>query len=123
MNSSMIVERLKEFSPEVIYIFGSVAKGEERKGSDIDIAFYSNCEQTALGIYTAAQELAIKLNRDVDLVDLRRVGSVLQKEIVEHGKVIFEKSASFRSEMELKIIKNYVKFCEERKSLIENFEV
>lgn len=123
MNSSIIVESLKEFSPEVIYIFGSVAKDEERRGSDIDIAFYSNSEHTALKIYNVAQELAIKLNRDVDLVDMRRVGSVLQKEIVEHGKVIFEKSANFRSEMELKIIKNYVKFCEERKSLIEKFEV
>ncbi|BCS80220.1 type VII toxin-antitoxin system MntA family adenylyltransferase antitoxin [Anaerocellum diazotrophicum] len=69
----VVVEILKkEISPWLIITFGSLAKGNFRQDSDIDIAFFSDKEVSNIERFRISQELADKLNRDVDLVDLKR---------------------------------------------------
>ncbi|KHF26794.1 Nucleotidyltransferase domain protein [Anoxybacillus sp. BCO1] len=87
----IIVEMLKDaVSPYVIYLFGSAATGHVRPDSDIDIAFLS--DKRSLDHYERfmlAQQSAERLQRDVDLIDLKQASTVFQAQIVSSGKVIY----------------------------------
>ncbi|MFZ5945138.1 MAG: type VII toxin-antitoxin system MntA family adenylyltransferase antitoxin, partial [Bacillota bacterium] len=66
---NIITNYLKErVSPYVIYVFGSFARGELNKESDIDIAFLNENALNNYELFLFAQELASLLGRDVDLV-------------------------------------------------------
>ena len=62
------------------------AQGTAGKDSDIDVGVLLDGTMTANKLWQLAQDLAVKLMRDVDLVDLRRASTVLQKEIIVNGQ-------------------------------------
>ena len=65
-----IVKFLQEkLNPELIYLYGSFAQGEGRKDSDIDLAVCTDPRKCRA--FLLANELAQRLRRDVDLVELR----------------------------------------------------
>ena len=68
---------------------GSGASGSNREESDIDIAFLSSAKTSGLDRYNAAQDIAWRLKRDVDLIDLGVAGDVLRYEVVTKGVLIF----------------------------------
>ncbi|MDQ0257043.1 putative nucleotidyltransferase [Evansella vedderi] len=73
----IIVEHLVEHvSPFFIILFGSTVKGTMKNNSDLDIAFLSNKKLDKYQLFMIAQELATKLNRDVDLIDLNQASTV-----------------------------------------------
>lgn len=86
----IIVDILSEkVSPFLIILFGSTAKGNIHKDSDIDIAFLSDDKELdKYEIFMIAQEIASELNRDVDLIDLNQASTVFQAQVVHTGKVI-----------------------------------
>lgn len=66
--TDVLIEKL---SPFLIILFGSTVKGNVRQSSDIDIAYLSDDKVSdQYEIFVIAQELASKLQRDVDLIDL-----------------------------------------------------
>jgi len=73
---------------ELIYLFGSQADGTARPDSDIDLAFKSRVKIDPVDCYRSAQEIAARVNRDVDLVDLDQAGALLAKEIVMKGELL-----------------------------------
>lgn len=119
----IILKKLKNIDKEIIYIFGSYAKGENTKNSDIDIAFYSKDEYDSFDIFLLAQEISAEIKKEVDLVQLKKSSTVFQKEVVENGVYIYEKSSLEREKFELLVYKKYFKLNEERKEIIDNYEV
>lgn len=118
----IIISQLQdEFSPYVIYVFGSAVNGNTRRDSDIDVAFVSEKTESidAYDIYLAAQGLAEKLNQDVDLVDLNRASTVFQAQVVSTGRVIFCNDNYKRDVFEMKTLKMYAKLNEERAVIID----
>jgi|ASRP01.1.fsa_nt_gi predicted nucleotidyltransferase len=121
--TQIILEKLKDIDKKIVYIFGSYAKKENTKDSDIDIAFYSENEYDSFEIFLLAQEISAKIKKEVDLVQLKKSSTVFQKEVVENGIYIYEKSSTEREKFELLVYKKYFKLNEERKEIIDNYEV
>lgn len=72
-----------------LYIFGSVASGQQTSNSDIDIAFLSRKPFTNLLRWELAQEIALALQRDIDLLDLNACSEVMRFQIISKGKLIY----------------------------------
>ncbi len=81
-------------------VFGSLAAGTARRDSDLDVAVdarrpLNQSERTRL-----IRELAAHTGRPVDLVDLRRAGGSVLRQIVRNGKRVLgteEQSAELLS--------------------------
>lgn len=114
---------LKRIEAEFIYIFGSYASGLQNSQSDIDIAFYSKKAYSSYDIFILAQKLSSELGREIDLVQMKESSTVFQKEIISKGKIIFEKNRLEREKIENLILKKYIKLNEERKKIIDSYEV
>ncbi|AJO21272.1 nucleotidyltransferase domain-containing protein [Weizmannia coagulans] len=67
-------------------MFGSYAKGYARPDSNVDIAFYKEGGMmTPYECFLYAQELADRLNKDVDLIDLNDASTVFQAQFFATG--------------------------------------
>ena len=74
-----------------IYVYGSAARGDERPGSDLDIAVLLPPEAHIPNLLETIGAIATELQREVNLVDLRRVGNILRKEVLVDGLLAFAK--------------------------------
>lgn len=70
-------------------LFGSLAAGTGSSESDLDLALDAGRLLTAKEKMALISELAARIGRPVDLVDLHAVGEPLLGQILRHGKRIF----------------------------------
>jgi len=66
-------------------LFGSMAAGDGRPGSDLDLAIDAGAELGVAEKIALMEQFADVTGRPVDLVDLRTVGEPLLGQIVVHG--------------------------------------
>jgi len=97
---------------DAVYLFGSGAKGNMRKKSDIDLAVLFNDEAgNKLSRFDRLLTIAIDLEsitgRHVDVVDIREVPLVLQHQILKHGKCIIENNSKKRVSFEVDSRRRY----------------
>nr|MBI1230539.1 nucleotidyltransferase [Cytophagales bacterium] len=85
----LIIEVLKPFSPKMIGIFGSFARGENQEDSDLDILVDFQNTVNLLDIIGAEIELSEMLNMKVDLVTKRAISPKLIPHIERDLKNIF----------------------------------
>ncbi|MRX73942.1 nucleotidyltransferase domain-containing protein [Bacillus lacus] len=120
MEESIIELLEKKFDPIYIAIFGSVITESFHDDSDIDIAFLSqNQTHDEYEVFMAAQELASKLKREVDLVDLSRSSTVFKAQVVAYGRVIHYKDGYQKDLFEMNTLKMYAKLNEERAPILK----
>ena len=103
-----------------IYLFGSIASGEDVAGSDIDLAFLSENLVPNTQRWNIAQMLAVSLGCDVDLIDLRQATTVMQKEIITTGQRILCKSMNAVEHFETYVFSAYTHLNEERRGILED---
>ena len=100
---------IKEYSISLIYIFGSFARGINRKDSDIDIAVLLDCE---IDVYTKLNILGVLVDifkrEDIDLVILNNVNEVLKFQVIKYGKVIYMESLYTKVMFESKTMSEYM---------------
>lgn len=60
---------------------GSVARGEERPDSDVDVAYDVVGRASLLGLARIVIDLQDALGREVGVIDISRVGSAMRREI------------------------------------------
>lgn len=113
---------LEKLSPYLIIIFGSTAKGNLRKDSDIDIAFLSERRFSNYEIYMHSQSLADLLGREVDLVDLDKASTVFQARVISTGKVIYSQDETKRMLYYMLTLKKYARLNEERQCILRKLE-
>ncbi len=87
------------------YLFGSVARGDARQGSDLDLAVYLDGKATLLDEARVEGDLARALGRDdVDLLALHRAPLWLQFRVLGEGAVVFSRDererVAFRERVE-----------------------
>ncbi len=103
---------------QAIYLFGSFAAGDFRPMSDVDIALLLPPEQAKeLGsFYSTAlhRQLEETLEREVDLINLRQVPTVFQKEVIMGGRRIDCRKQYSADEFEMLVLSFYQKLNEER---------
>jgi uncharacterized protein len=113
----------KNLSPYLIVLFGSMVKGTFHNESDIDIAFLSeNKVLDKYEIFMLSQDLAAKLGRDVDLIDLSQANTVFQAQVIHTGKVIYCTDEQKKARYELKTLKMYTKLNEERFPILKRID-
>ena len=74
---------------QAIYIFGSVIDGTAHQNSDVDIAFLAKEKLNNVKRWNLAQEIAIILKKEVDLIDLHNCSEVLKFIVISKGELIF----------------------------------
>ena len=112
-----ILEDMKKYSMDIIYIFGSYITGNFRQKSDVDIAYMGD-----LDFYEKMDlksTLESEINHDVDLVDLSKIDQNFLAEIILTGKCIYRKDEIFQGNLEMKILSNYLTLEEDRKIVID----
>jgi len=88
---SKIAPLAEKYGLKLIVLFGSRARGDERKKSDFDIAYLSSESinfneenKMAVDLYDILKTI------DVDLVNLSHASPLLLKKIVEESAVLYE---------------------------------
>jgi predicted nucleotidyltransferase len=72
----------------VAILFGSLATGVGRAESDLDLAVDAGRQLTAAEKMALIADLAGRIGRPVDLVDIHAIGEPLLGQILRHGKRI-----------------------------------
>ena len=107
---------------QAVYLYGSFGTPEEWPDSDVDIALLlpplRARQAGSLVLHPLASELAELTGREVDLINARRVSTVLQKEIVMAQRRIHCADEYAADEFEMLTISYYVKLNEERAGII-----
>lgn len=67
-------------------LFGSMASGKQHAQSDVDLAINAGLPLSGVKKMQLMSELAERLGRPIDLIDLRTVGEPLLGQILKHGK-------------------------------------
>lgn len=85
-----IVAAVREVFPDVrgIWLYGSRAAGTEFPDSDLDIAVMLPGRIARGRLWDARCALGRQFGRDIDLVDIRAVGTILQTEAVNGRRLL-----------------------------------
>lgn len=99
---------------ELVYLFGSVARGATHRFSDVDLAFYITPSKYAalkspldyrLSILQEFHSKGIK--GEVELVLMNGAPILLNLQIIKYGKLIHEKMGCRRDQIEIAIRQRY----------------
>ena len=121
-----IKERLaplfRKEAPQLVLLFGSMAKGSIHGKSDIDIAFLFDQPVDLLAL---TNEVVKLLHSDrVDVVDLQRASPLLRFSAAKKGAVLFERSDGLFNEFLSLAFRMYVdtkKLRDARRQMIREF--
>jgi len=90
---SKIIKILKKYKIKRAGLFGSYSRGEQKKGSDIDILIEPTKEMSLLDISGLKIELEDILKRKVDIVSYRYIHPYLKDEILKNEvKIIWKET-------------------------------
>lgn len=117
-----IVATITSALPDVaaIYRFGSHGSTSERRDSDVDLALLGRQALDSSRVWHLKHELAIKLGREVDLVDLATASTVLQAQVITNGERLFCADARYCESYEDYVLSSYARLNEERKGIISD---
>jgi len=104
----------KERNISFAYIFGSYARKEARKESDVDIAIFlknsSVIEKNPKFEVKLALEIEKVVNRSVDVRIMNDKPLTFINQVLKHGKVLFSRNENERINFEMKMFSLYSDF-------------
>jgi predicted nucleotidyltransferase len=121
-----IIRIIRDHHPgiQAIYLYGTYSTEDEWPGSDVDIALLFDPQRAKtikpLMLSDMRVDLETALGRGVDLINLRRVPTVLQKEVIAADRCIHQADAYGVAEFEMLTLSYYQKLNEERAAIIED---
>ncbi|MGE0644297.1 MAG: nucleotidyltransferase domain-containing protein [Nitrospira sp.] len=121
MNDDALIEFIRRTIPDFIalYRFGSQTKGNARPDSDVDLAVLARYPIPALRRFELAQELAIQLHSNVDLVDLCTASTVMRMQVISTGECLASPDDAARREFEMYTYSGYARLNEERREILK----
>ncbi len=98
-----------QYGIELIYIFGSYAKGTSNEKSDVDIALLLREDYDPLDKINLIGVFCDALKRDdVDLCVLNSANSVLKHQVIKYGKLIYMEDEMVKVMFESRVQKEYM---------------
>lgn len=118
-------EAVRQAVPEAVaaYLFGSLARGEGRAESDVDLAVLLPVGHTlsAEALWDARERISKALGaEEVDLVDLQAATTVMRMQIVSTGRVLYKASRTARERFEMHTYSAYALLNEERRAILDD---
>ena len=124
-NSDMALRNLRSIEPAVVsvlearrevqaaYIFGSLAMGQSRSHSDVDIAVLVSDRVMRRDPFQYRLQLMADLSgvlkrNDVDLILLNEAPPLLAHRVIKNGKLILERSPSARVAFQVRTVNRYL---------------
>lgn len=95
---------------DLAYLYGSVATGTEREGSDVDVGVLFDEVPGAMELASLARELEAVVGREVDLRTLNGRGPIFLNQVVKHGEPIYRRSEGERIRFETKVLDEYLDY-------------
>jgi len=80
----------------------------------LDLAVLPLGDVSISQLLEARFQLAEALGREVDLIDLARSSTVLRKEVLAGGRLLYETESARRAEFEMVALSDYARLNEER---------
>lgn len=114
-----LVAAVRRRVPDVdgIYVFGSVARGRTRPGSDVDVALLlpPGRKLSPDELLATMAELESLTHRSVDLSELNTETQLVHaKEVVTTGTCLFARSQGRIRAFEMQVLSQYARFLEDR---------
>jgi predicted nucleotidyltransferase len=114
-----LVEVVRRGVPDIdgIYLFGSVARGRTRPGSDVDVALLlpPGRKLSPDELLATMAELESLTHRTVDLSVLNTQTQLVHaKEVVTTGVCLFARSEERIRAFEMQVLSEYARFLEDR---------
>ncbi len=112
MTDVKIFEKLRQYlekDPEVIFavIFGSYARGEAKKDSDIDLGIFFSRPPEGLELFDLMNRLSEIAGRDVHLVVLNKASPFLRHQVMKSRIVLTLKDRTIYRRFREKTISDY----------------
>jgi len=109
-------EKILQAFPEVlaIYVFGSFGTKYERPDSDVDLAILPELAVDVVTLWNLAQEISVKIKKDVDLIDLKNASTVFRHIIISSGYRFYTKDITKCAFIENNFGSMYLRFKEDR---------
>jgi len=104
--------------PVALWIFGSAVDGVLRRDSDLDLAVLMPEPLEPLRRFDAAQECAVRLGWDVDLVDLRAAPPALRAAVVGRGRRLMADDENAADWFAMLALSDYARLNEEREPVL-----
>lgn len=109
---------------QAIYLFGTFGTDFHREDSDVDIAILLPPKEAKdtkrLPFSDLSYDLETLLEREADLINLRHVPTVLQKEVIAADRRIYCADNYAADEFEMLTLSYYQKLNEERAEIIKD---
>ena len=87
-----LIEKAKELlTPERIILFGSFARGDAGKKSDLDIAFDFSEQEVNWVYFKSWVDDEFRTLRELDLVDMKKADKSILESIEKEGVVLYER--------------------------------
>lgn len=124
ITDSDILAAVREALPGVrrVYLFGSRAIGEEWPDSDLDLAVVLDGPADPVILWMAGEDIASRLDVDVDLIDLLAADTVLKHQIVTKGRRLFAADPMAAERYEIFILNDMMNLNEIRAPLIADIK-
>jgi predicted nucleotidyltransferase len=106
--------------PELIalYRFGSSVEGGARPDSDLDYALLARDRLDPVQRFEIQEDLACRLHRPVDLVDLRSASTVLRAQVISRGVALVIRDPAAVERFEIAAYASYARLNEERREIL-----
>jgi uncharacterized protein len=85
---NIIIDTLKKSDVKKASIFGSVARGESTKKSDVDLLIEFRGKKSLLDLVRLKMKLETLLGRKVDILTYKSINPLIKKRILNEQKVI-----------------------------------
>jgi predicted nucleotidyltransferase len=109
MDRGRLVDRLSGLPGlRVAYLFGSLARGTEHAGSDVDVAILVDPPLGARDFGILQEALSEAAGREVDLVDLGGAPPLLRFQVISTGERLVVVDDRGRTEFEVRTMRDYM---------------
>ncbi len=113
MVSERDIEKIKAFADSkshlvAVYVFGSVAAGRNRRGSDLDIAVMTDRVIEGFELVQMETALSNLVGCDVDLVVFGQASPLLQHQILKYGRLVYGFDSMERVTQEVSARRQYL---------------